>query len=190
MDDFFSVIKKLKWWQALIYLAIVIVPNLGNIADFHQSVVLDIPYDAVPLAMEQNTLWTKNCDCVQSTTDVLVVTTPSNVEVKFLICPNGDGLVQTKQPDGKTYARWVSPSSFQGKGPYCAVTTWLGLSTAVAMEPQQQHIRIVCQWDDPLYRYVVYQDPSTEKCYIKKINRYTGRVMVNEEHACNCDYRG
>ena len=44
------------WWQWVIYLIAVIIPNLGNISNFITSVQLDIPFSSVPMAVEQNKL--------------------------------------------------------------------------------------------------------------------------------------
>jgi len=160
------------WWQWLIYLLAIIVPNLGNISNFVTSVQLGIPYGTVPMAIEQNKLWTKNCACVQETTDVLIVDTPTHIEVKFLICPNGDGLMQTKHPDGKTYARWVSPSSLATTDMY----SWLLPNKVYAMEAQSQSINVICKWGDNRYIYVIYK--LMGRCYKKTINRWTGEVHV------------
>jgi hypothetical protein len=171
------------WWQWVIYLIAIIIPNLGNISNFITSVQLDIPFSTVPMAVEQNKLWNQNCQCIQDTKDVLIVTTPTNIEVKFLICPNGDGLMQTKHPDGKTYARWVSPSSLEYRVNY----SWLSLDEVYAMEAQNQGVEIICQWDDKTHRYVIYKHLATGKCYKKTINKYRGDVTTVDFPCINRD---
>ncbi len=164
------------WWQWVIYLIAIIIPNLGNISNFATSVRLGIPSSSVPMAIEQNKLWIKNCDCIQETTDVMVIVTPTKIEVQFLICPNGDGLMQTKHPDKSTYARWVSPSSLASKNEYA----WLFPNKLYAMETKNQAIEIICQWDDKLFKYVIYKKKATGECFRKKNNKWTGEVFIKE----------
>jgi len=170
-----------KWYQWVIYLLIAVIPNLGNISNLITSYQMDIPYSGVAMAIHQNDLWRKNCDCVRETTSVIVVTTPSNVQVKFLVCESGDALMQATYPSGKTHAKWVSPSSMTPLGEGYSLFNFYSIVYAGA--PVEQPIEVICHWEDSMYRYFIYKDLTTGACLKKKMSKWN-TVVEYEDHPC------
>lgn len=81
-------------------LAVALVSAVPNWVDSYTAWQQGINLEQLPSAMEQNTFWKANLECM--TAPFEWVANPSNVKVDGTICPSGDIMIRISTPTGET----------------------------------------------------------------------------------------
>ncbi len=174
-----------KWWQwILVYptLVITLVSAIPTFLQLYKSVTMDVPYSKVESAVNQDTLWRKNTQCL-STRQIEQVTTTQGSNISLLECPDGDTLVVL--PKGN---HWIGAEEIQAKKAGASIM----FPEVFAMEGGQKHPfiaqgskTVICQrWlkNGLLLLRVRYSDGQ---CFDETINTYTGAVVSKTPAPCD-----
>ena len=89
-----------KWWQWIIMypaLAVALVSAVPNWVDSYTAWQQGINLEQLPSAMEQNTFWKANLECMTAPCEW--VAKPSNVKVDGTICPSGNIMIRISTPN-------------------------------------------------------------------------------------------
>lgn len=101
-------VSKLKWWQILLVYPAIASAVLGAIPTAWQAVKawrLDVNYNQVQQAAEQQRLWERNLDCLEAK-PVYSVAGPDGATIGVTLCPSGDALLRYASGKQVTYT-WI-----------------------------------------------------------------------------------
>jgi hypothetical protein len=197
---------KRKWWQWLIAYPTVITSLIGAVPQYTtwaKAIALDVPWNAVNEAEEQNALWAKNFECSwkePAQTAKTTITTSRNERVTVTLCPSGDALVSIQPAGAEPRFRWVAFDRFDEGGERAAGADWPPgppVRRASAAEPPRAAgaaaSRVVAQAPSPVVICVTRDAKGNVvrrlqlpdgTCQEQVINPYTGMVVEVKPSAC------
>ena len=176
------------WWQwILVYptLAITLVSAIPTFLQLYRSLTMDVPYSKVASAINQDTLWKRNSQCLAAR-QIEGFTTSQGSNISLLECANGDLLVVL--PKG---LHWIAAEEIQVKKAQASIMFREAFASDRGMDHQlvaQGSRTVICQrWlrDGLLLLRVRY---SNGQCFDEVINTYTGAVVSSTIAPCdpNC----
>jgi len=162
-----------------------LVSAIPTFLQLYKSLAMDIPYSKVESAVNQDTLWKKNSQCLSSK-QIEEFTTTQGSNISLLECPDGDLLVVL--PKG---LHWIEAEEIQVKKAEASMMFREAFASNWGMDHQlvvQGSRTVICQkWlrDGVLLLRVRYSDGQ---CFDETINTYTGAVINRVPAPCepNC----
>jgi len=179
-----------KWWQWVLVYPTLVISIGGAIPQFLtwiKAYKLDVPSNAVHLAIDQGRLWEKNFSCPKDKVPG-TVKTPRNDTLEVIVCPSGDILVKVMQPDKPDpYYRWIAFDTFTTRGSHLVPTGQKAYAEEISLRLDmlaQPGSMVICQGRDHKGFVIrVIRLPSGQ-CQEEVINPYTGRVVSVRSAPC------
>jgi hypothetical protein len=189
--------KKRKWWQWLLAYPTIITGAIGAVPQYTtwaKAYLLDVPWNAVSEAEEQQALWTKNFECSwqePAQTARTTVTTSRNERVTIILCPSGDALVSIQPEGAQPRFRWIGFDRFDTGAPRAARRdgppgSWVRPAAAAEAPPAlaQAAPAVLCVTRDARGFIVRRLQLADGQCQEQVVNPYTGTVVEVRPSAC------
>lgn len=188
-------VSKLTWWQVLVLYPAIASAVLGAIPTAWQALKawrLNVNYDKVQQAAEQQRLWERNLDCLEAK-PVYSVEGPSGAVIGVTLCPSGDALLRYDSGEQVTYT-WIPypvrrPLRSRGLPPKAAAGS--AGPAIVQAEPATPLLRSNIVWGATrcAFRHgtVVIRLYTTDGavCWVEHVLVATGEVISQVPVACS-----
>ena len=189
--------RKRKWWQWLLAYPTIITSVVGAVPQYTtwaKAYMLNVPWNAVSEAEEQEALWTKNMECswkepAQAARTSMI--TSRGERVTITLCPSGDALVAIEPRGAAPRFRWIGFDRFDTGARQAA---WLhglpgfGVRPAAAAEVPRMLAQaepvVICVTRDARGFIVRRLQLADGQCHEQVINPYTGAVVEVRPAAC------
>jgi hypothetical protein len=185
--------KSLTWWQwILMYptLFIAISGSIPTLMNIFYSVKLDVPFDEVQIAREQNNLWNKNFECARTSPIYWSEVDDKGIKIGVTACPSKDVLVAVNGKIQPSY-RWIGFNTFNQTQ---QMANWLTPAAIATDFPSPIHLAqsneeytVLCQKKLSDTRILRRVKKPNGQCFDQTIDTATGKVIKEVSVKCDSD---